>query len=231
MVLARILLKIRGSAFFSFFMILQNISLSSSLMIIFFSFFGGRIIGIVCFNQKDSKILIALSRVQHMRLSLMGLFSLNSYSLIGAFLVIVSHGFLSPCLFFLRRLTYDKISSRSFFFFDSKNPKSFGILLIWFVSVFMRMGFPPFLLFEGEIILIKLSLKSLWLGFCFFLYFFMSGIYSLSLLSSFLSKKERNSEHYLSNISRGQTNSYLTLTIIVIPFLFLYFNPNSVIFF
>lgn len=191
MILARILLKIRGSAIFLLF---PKIDLSFDFFIIFlmyFCFYGGRIIGIVCFNQKDSKILIALSRVQHMSMSILGLLMMNSFALRACLMIMIGHGLVSPLLFFLRRVSYGKRRTRSFFLFDSTNQYSLIRIIIWTSAVFIRMGFPPFIMFEGEVLISKIFL---WTLDSYVLYFsiFFSGMYSISLLSSSISKKENS---------------------------------------
>lgn len=223
-ILARILLKMRGSAFLILLPIIYPIDNYLFVFLVFFSFWGGRIVGMICFNQKDSKVLIALSRVQHMSLSVLGILIINSLSIISSFMILIGHGFLSPILFFIRRNSYEKRRSRSFFLFNSKNMKSLLKVVFWTFLVFSRMGLPPFILFEGEVLLMTFSFKNKSLLICFLFYFMFSGVYSISLLSHFISKKEVGK----STLRRkeGRTfNEMVCYLLRIFPLFLFYLNP------
>ena len=66
----------------------------------------------VCLAQKDLKKLIAYSSVRHMGFCLLGLAALTPQGMSGCVFQMVSHGIISPMLFLLAGVIYDRAHTR-----------------------------------------------------------------------------------------------------------------------
>jgi NADH-ubiquinone oxidoreductase chain 4 len=99
-ILAGILLKLGGFGLFIFhkFLLFRR-SLRQGL-IVSYVLWGAIFLGLFCYRQKDTKILIALSRVNHIALVITGLFLTYSFTFLGRLLIIIGHGLFSSGLFF-----------------------------------------------------------------------------------------------------------------------------------
>ena len=60
-------------------------------------------------RQVDLKKIVAYSSIAHMSLVTLALFSMSEYSASGATLMMVAHGVVSPALFLLVGLLYDRV--------------------------------------------------------------------------------------------------------------------------
>lgn len=205
-ILAGILLKLGGYGLIRFFPFLYNLDYSNSFFISFLfyiSLLGGFFISLVCLRQIDLKMLIAYSSVVHMSLMLLGLLSFTFCGLNGSILMMVSHGFISPCLFFLITVIYDNFNSRRVIVLK-------GLLLIrpffclfWFLRSSLNISLPPFMSFYSEVYIISgltmfsffdwliFFLSSLFTGFyCIFIFVATSHGSSLFKTSSFFDLKK-----------------------------------------
>ena len=63
-------------------------------------------------RQIDLKKIIAYSSVAHMNFVTLGLFSLNTQGIEGSILLMLSHGLVSPALFFCVGVLYDRHKTR-----------------------------------------------------------------------------------------------------------------------
>ena len=113
--LAGVFLKIGGYGFYRFFpLVMKFFSVGRFFFnyIFYVRIFGGLLLSIVCLRQKDLKMLIAYSSVVHIRVLMTGLLSYVNLGLYGSLVIIFSHGFISPIIFYLITLLYDKFGSR-----------------------------------------------------------------------------------------------------------------------
>lgn len=96
----------------------------------------------------------------------------------------VAHGLVSPTLFFLINYVYDSTYSRRVFILKGLIFLRPLFCLLWFVSCFLNLGFPPFMNFFSEILICSsLSfLSSLEWALTFFLLFF-SGVYRILIFN------------------------------------------------
>ena len=104
MILAGILLKLGGFGFLRFSIGLFPESSAYFAPFIFtISVFGVIYASVTTLQQVDLKKIIAYSSVGHMGLVTIGLFSFNTQGIVGAILLMISHGIVSGALFVLSR--------------------------------------------------------------------------------------------------------------------------------
>nr|QDH52391.1 NADH dehydrogenase subunit 4 [Gordius sp. VVA-2019] len=99
----------------------------------------------------DGKIAIALSSVSHMNMLLASLmvFSLSSFS--SSYLVSLSHGFISPAMFFLFSMFYKSMKSRNIMLSRAATSMScLSLVLMCFYVLMSNTGCPPSYNFWGE---------------------------------------------------------------------------------
>lgn len=223
-ILAGILLKM-GAYGFEFLRNLMFLERKSTLTLLSFFLWGGGLAGILCFNQKDKKVLVAFSRVHHMALCVVGIFSLTSFGWIGCGWILYGHGLLSSLLFFLLRLDYVRTGQRSLrksVWGGGGNPL---LSIIWVVTIFLRRGFPPFLNFMGECCLLSLRRTSLQpLNFLLFLNFVLGGIYRITLLGGVSLKRKEKTDF---GIFDGGFSSWLIISLHLIFFVIWTLCPHN----
>jgi len=105
-------------------------------------------------RQIDIKRIVAYSSIGHMSLVMLGLLSYNFEGYLGAFFLIISHGFISAGLFLIVGFIYDRYLTRNLLYFGGLlqlNPK------LSFVSFFFLLGnfaFPGTLNFLAELLIV-----------------------------------------------------------------------------
>jgi len=107
MLLAAISLKVGGYGLYFF-----NSLKKGKPGLIFYCFLGVLISSFICFRQTDLKVFIALTSVVHMSLVATSLIIKTQFSILGASLLMISHGLTSSCMFFLAKTIYIRTSSR-----------------------------------------------------------------------------------------------------------------------
>ena len=126
-ILAAIMLKMGGYGFLRFSLpIVPDASLAFAGLMIVLSLIAIIYIGFVALVQEDMKKLIAYSSISHMGFVTLGFFvgfSIDDVSpqsiqgailgLEGAFIQMISHGFISAALFFCVGVMYDRVHSRN----------------------------------------------------------------------------------------------------------------------
>ena len=133
--------------------------------------------------QIDIKRVIAYASIGHMNICLLGLFSLDVFSITGSIILMLAHGLASAGLFFSIGILYNR--------FHTKNIKYFnGIIYLmplfsicFFFFIVSNFGLPGTLNFIGEFLILTnffYKLISL-LHFCFFSSIFLASFYSILL--------------------------------------------------
>ncbi len=106
----------------------------------------------VCMAQKDLKKLIAYSSVSHMGFCLLGFAAMTPQAMSGAVFVMVAHGIISPMLFLIAGVVYDRAHTRDINGFGglaSKLPEYAGITGLAFMA---SLGLPGLAGFVGEVL-------------------------------------------------------------------------------
>jgi NADH-quinone oxidoreductase subunit M len=104
----------------------------------------------VCLAQKDLKKIIAYSSVSHMGFVLLGFAALTPQGMAGAYFQMISHGIVSPLLFLVVGVIYDRAHTRDVEAFGGlaqRMPEYAGITGLAF---FASLGLPGLAGFIGE---------------------------------------------------------------------------------
>jgi NADH-quinone oxidoreductase subunit M len=105
---------------------------------------------LVCLAQKDLKKIIAYSSVSHMGFVMLGFASMTKQGMAGAYFQMISHGIVSPLLFLIVGVIYDRAHTRDVDAFGglaTKMPEYAGLTGLAF---FASLGLPGLAGFIGE---------------------------------------------------------------------------------
>nr|YP_009704172.1 NADH dehydrogenase subunit 4 [Prismognathus prossi]QEN73230.1 NADH dehydrogenase subunit 4 [Prismognathus prossi] len=209
MILAGIMLKLGGYGLLRLMPMLLPVAVKINLTFIVISLMGGFYVSLICVRQSDLKALIAYSSVAHMGLALGGIMTLNFWGITGALTMMVAHGLCSSGLFCLANISYERLSSRSFFLNKGLINLMPSMSLWWFLLCSSNMAAPPSLNLLGEISLINSLISwSIWSMVLLSLISFFSAVYSL-FLYSYSQHGQLFSGVY--SFSGGESREYLLL--------------------
>nr|YP_009327173.1 NADH dehydrogenase subunit 4 [Orthetrum sabina]ANX09997.1 NADH dehydrogenase subunit 4 [Orthetrum sabina] len=184
MILAGVLLKLGGYGLLRVFSFISLMGVKFNYIWIGISLLGGVIVSLICLCQVDLKSLIAYSSVAHMGIVLAGLMTLTYWGLSGSYMLMLAHGLCSSGLFCLANMTYERLSSRSFFVNKGLINLMPSLCLWWFLLSSCNMAAPPSMNLLGEISLLNsiLSWSNITMISIIFLSFF-SAAYTLYMYS------------------------------------------------
>nr|WGM80982.1 NADH dehydrogenase subunit 4 [Apis cerana] len=182
MILASIMLKLGGYGMMRLMFIYKNEFMFFQKFIIIINSFGILILSLMCLSQFDMKSIIAISSIVHMGIMIMSMMTFFDISIMGGYLMMISHGLSSSGLFFLVNVIYSQTNSR--LMFVNKGMINFmpSMSLLWFMLCSSNMGSPVSLNLISEVMLI-IGLVS-WMKFLMLiliLYCLFSFIYSIYL--------------------------------------------------
>ena len=212
-VLARILLKLRG---YRVLRLVIGFSSGTAFLLVF-RVWRYLVTAAMCIRLVDYKVVVAYSSVSHISIAFSRLVSYFIWRLTRSFYIIVGHRVVSPLMFYLGNLWYERVGTRRI-----RNIKRSKIWLrvsvLFLLSFLFNIRFPPFINFFAEVSLFYSVIGSFsvcrvlsFLGFCF------SGVCWLNIfVIIFHSKKPEGVPNYL-------TLSELTLRLILVVY-FLVFS-------
>ena len=109
--------------------------------------------------QQDTKTLIAYSSICHMAVVVLGIFSNSFIGIIGAILLGIAHGFVSPALFYcVGGIMYDRYHKRNIGYYKGLSLTMPVFITLFFIFILANTGIPLTLNFLGE----QLSLIGMW---------------------------------------------------------------------
>lgn len=181
-ILAGIILKLGGFGIYHILMLVFKVNLNLNYFFISLCLIGIIVLRLVCFFQRDLKILIAYSSVVHIGLVIIGFLTLNNWGYFGSLILIFGHGLCSSGLFCLRNICYLRFKSRRLFLNKGLINIYPFLSFWWFLLCSSNISFPPsFNLFGELFLLIRLMI---WLDYFYLLYFLiiiLIFLYSLYL--------------------------------------------------
>jgi NADH-quinone oxidoreductase subunit M len=111
-------------------------------------------------GSSDLKKLVAYSSVSHMGYVVLGLFALTAEGLTGAMYQTLSHGFISPLLFILVGVLYDRVHNRNRDHFNGLVQQMPVYITLFMLAFFASMGIPGFSGFIAEVMVLIGAFKS-----------------------------------------------------------------------
>ena len=150
-VLAGIMLKLGGYGFLRFSLpILPYACVYYTPLIYTMSCIAIIYTSLTTLRQVDLKKIIAYSSVAHMNFVTIGLFSLNSQGVVGSVMLMLSHGLVSPPLFLLVGVLYDRHKTRLLRYYagSSRTAPLFSIMFLFFTLA--NISLPGTSSFVGE---------------------------------------------------------------------------------
>nr|YP_003331158.1 NADH dehydrogenase subunit 4 [Styela plicata]CAL24352.1 NADH dehydrogenase subunit 4 [Styela plicata] len=200
MVLAGLLLKMGGYGLLRFFLFT-----SVDYNYVFFIFMlvilmGSYLPVAMCSRAVDVKSFIAFSSISHMCVALLGLMCYGMYGVVGALVLFIGHGIVSPLMFFLANVIYEKVKSRSMMGISSIDKLSKTLLWVFLFVIVINMGLPPFLNFFGEL---GCYVSVVNFNFFFLIFLFMSMVFTGVVMF-----------YYISKVMKGASGSFITFEFI-----------------
>lgn len=160
-VLAGIMLKLGGYGFLRFSLpILPYASIYFTPLIYTMSCIAIIYTSLTTLRQVDLKKIIAYSSVAHMNFVTIGLFSCNSQGLLGSVMLMISHGLVSPPLFLLVGVLYDRHKTRLVRYYGgcSRTMPVFSIMFLFFTMA--NISLPGTSSFVGEFLVFTGTLQN-----------------------------------------------------------------------
>jgi proton-translocating NADH-quinone oxidoreductase chain M len=101
-------------------------------------------------RQIDLKKIVAYSSIGHMAMITLAIFSMSEYSAYNATFMMVAHGLVSPCLFLLVGLLYDRYHTKYLLYFTGLGAHMPIFSLFFFLCTLANLSFPLTMNFIGE---------------------------------------------------------------------------------
>nr|AET13230.1 NADH dehydrogenase subunit 4 [Craterolophus convolvulus] len=215
--LAGILLKLGGYGYIRFcFPLFPNATVYFGPLMCALGFLAVFWGSINTLRQADMKRLVAYSSVAHMGLVTLALFSNHPEGILGAMLVMVAHGFVSPALFIMVTFLYDRFHTRLIRYYRGLTYATPLFSLLFLILSLMNMGLPPTGNFIAEFIcllaLFKVSpLTTLFAGSGVIL----SAAYALWFCNRICFGSLSNHLLWIKDINRRET--FLIAPLIILP--------------
>nr|UFK32164.1 NADH dehydrogenase subunit 4 [Uniformus sp.] len=224
MILAGLLLKIGGYGIFRFMYLFEFIFLKYSYIWFSLCLMGSVLVSLICFMQVDLKSMIAYSSVAHMGLCLGGLLTMSYTGVMGSYLMMISHGICSSALFCLGNISYERLSTRSFYLNKGLISIMPSLSFYWFMFSMFNMGCPPSINFFSEI-LILMSM----VNYSFYspIVFFFISMFCAFFCFYLFSYSQHGQFNYLYSNSLILIREYFLLSIHISPMLGLVFIMNN----
>lgn len=186
-ILARVLLKLRGFRFLRLIIILPFYNLYYLFAVL--RSVGYFISSYICLRLVDYKVIVAYSSVSHISLAFSRLILSFFFSSKRAFLIFIRHRIVSPIIFFFSHIFYKNINTRDITIikrFIHINQLSY----FFFFFLFINLRLPPFINFWREFYIIYRLFFSFKLSFFFFFLRFMTNsFYSIYLITTIIHSK------------------------------------------
>ncbi|MBK8013297.1 MAG: NADH-quinone oxidoreductase subunit M [Deltaproteobacteria bacterium] len=106
----------------------------------------------VCLAQRDLKKIIAYSSVSHMGFCLLGFAAMTPQGLSGAYFTMIAHGVVSPMLFLLVGVIYDRSHTRDVEAFGGLASQMPEYAALTGLAFFASLGLPGLAGFVGEVL-------------------------------------------------------------------------------
>ena len=213
-VLAGLLLKLGGFGWFLVLALINNQEFNS--IVSSFAGAGAVIIRFVCLRQVDLKVLIAYSSVSHLGVVIIVLRSSNSLGLTGGLLIIITHGFSSPGIFYGANCFYSRSRSRNILLNSASGQFTPIVSMWWFLLCMGNISAPPSRNLAAELTAInRLVNTDFGLRVLAGVLVFLAGAYTLVLYSGSQQGQKKPKFRDRSQISFIEQQTFLYLVLCV----------------
>lgn len=103
-------------------------------------------------RQIDLKKIVAYSSIGHMAMITLAIFTMSEYSAYNATFMMVAHGLVSPCLFLLVGLLYDRFHTKFVLYFTGLGAHMPLFSLFFFLCTLANLSFPLAANFVAEVL-------------------------------------------------------------------------------
>jgi NADH-quinone oxidoreductase subunit M len=162
-----------------------------------------------------------------MNMCMLGLFSGDSMSLLGSFLVMVAHGIVSSALFFCVGVYYIRTHTKLLFYYSGLVYTMPLGTTFWFLFVLGNLSMPGTSNFVGEFLLVAgISYQEMWFG----VFALVCGIFFGTVYNMWLFNKMSFGIPYYSLMNRTRDvtiSEFLILMILVVYMLWMGIYPRS----
>jgi len=160
-ILAGILLKLGGYGFLRFSLgLFPDASAYFAPLVYTISVFGVIYASLTTLQQVDLKKIIAYSSVGHMGLVTIGLFSGNAQGILGAILLMISHGVVSGALFLCVGILYERHHTRIVKYYGGLIHTMPLYSVCFIIFTLGNLGLPCTSSFIGEFLIIMGSFET-----------------------------------------------------------------------
>ncbi len=171
MILAGVLLKMGGYGMLRLLIDpFPRLSTEFSNVVIIISIIGIIYTSLVALAQKDMKKLIAYSSVAHMGYVTVGIFSGTPGGISGAVIQMISHGIISPALFFIVGVLYERTHTKKISYYGGVAKVMPQMAIFFMIQMLGSIGLPGTSGFIGEFATITSGIEK-----NFYYGLFMSG--------------------------------------------------------
>ncbi|MEM6643043.1 MAG: NADH-quinone oxidoreductase subunit M [Bacteroidota bacterium] len=226
-VLAGLLLKVGGYGLFRIlYGIFPDLTAKYSGLLAFFGVLSIIYGGLNALAQRDLKRMVAYSSVSHMGFVLLGLASITSAGIAGSLYHMISHGLISPALFLVVGVIYDRTHNRTMDCFSGLAGKMPVYTFLVALFFFAGMGLPTLSGFIGELMVLMGAFTSKvlakWYGILAILGMIISAAYFIwTLQRVFFGKyfvRESAWEPHMKDLSPRELIMLIPLAVLVVLF-------------
>lgn len=184
--------------------------------------------GLTTCRQSDMKRLIAYSSVSHMGFVTLALFITPTLiGLEGSILIMLAHGLISPALFIIAGILYNRFGTRTIKYFKGLNTIMPLLSIFTFIIIIASCGFPLTLNFIGEMYIFITVAANSTASFPVLLFILGLGpllgiIYSLYFFNRLFFGQ---TSKYLFNIREANKKELFNLVIMILPIILLGIVP------
>lgn len=148
--------------------------------------------------QVDIKRIIAYASIGHMNICVIGLFSLDIYSISGSIILMFAHGLASAGLFFVIGMLYNRFHTKNIKYYNGIIVGMPLLSICFFFFTVSNFGMPGTLNFIGEFFIFSSFFKNsiFFIYVCLFISILLSSFYSIYLYNHIVFGNNNNFFYY-----------------------------------
>lgn len=159
-ILARVILKLGTYGIFKFSIVIIFLYKFLREFLFSLNLIGLIIMRLLITRFSDIKLLVAYSSIMHIALRIPIIYHCSFLSITGSIFIMVRHGLISACFFYLVTLIYELRLNRSIEINKRLESYNKTLRLFIFSLIFINLGIPPFINFFSEIFYVRTFIKT-----------------------------------------------------------------------